>query len=521
MALEDRVVEAPQPVVECRRMASVVGRQRRPRDETGGRVHVAARHRVLDRQLETARGRIPGRRPQMELLRRSGLPSHQLGLEVVPQQAVVAVRLLFGTDLRDEQVRARQRRQSRRGPGHPDDGLRDPGLHRVKDRRASQERDVIVPEGREKLRLEVLGDEATPTGHVADRDRGPAGTAGRERRKVDGRRPSLGPFDEMPRVVRRQMAAGRRGHRACLFLVERQRHPPDLQQAHARPEAPERQVRPGPRRDRDLDIGRQVVQEHGERVERGPIDEAVCIVEDEHGRATPAVHLGCEPGDRVREDLLLVRRDRGQDRAIDRLDPVECRGKVRQEDRGVVVLLVERQPRHLASLDGYPFGEQRGLAVPGWAHDRHDRGTRLCRQDLEKSDAPDHPGTRPGGLQPGLDERDRRRESRASARIDAHVGMAVGQHLARNRQLVPRAEGMASQRTPASWWKKGHPTMRLPRRGDSGDPRGVTAVAFRRPSLPGGSRVGRTPHRSRAARGARVRPPRRSRQRARSSGRPR
>jgi hypothetical protein len=64
---------------------------------------------------------------------------------------------------------------------------------------------------------------------------------------------------------------------------------------------------------------------------------------------------------------------------------------------------------------------------------------------LEKPDAPDHPGTRQGRLQPGLDEWHRRGEARASAGVHVHAGVAVGQDPWNDRQLFPRAQCMVSQ----------------------------------------------------------------------------
>ena len=57
----------------------------------------------------------------------------------------------------------------------------------------------------------------------------------------------------------------------------------------------------------------------------------------------------------------------------ERLDPVERRGDVLEEDEGVVVALVDGHPRERARIAGGPLREQRRLAVTGGGDDEHDR----------------------------------------------------------------------------------------------------------------------------------------------------
>ena len=291
-ARERRVVEGPEPPVEPVAVALEVGPLRRLFDEEGRGVDVAARDRMLDRELRAPGRRVPGRRPAVERGLGVRLPTLQLGAQVVAQEVVVAVRGRATGDLADEQVRAHEPPQALRRVGHPGDDLGQPRLDGVEDRRPREEGDVPVVERRSQLGVEVVRDVALATGHGIRLGRADPVAATRERGEVDRGRPSFGPIGERPRLVAPQRVPGAGGEGRGLIRVEGELVASDLEQLPPGPEPPEGEVGRRPRGHRHLEPGRQEVEERRERVEARPIDEVVEVVEDEHARASSPVQLG-------------------------------------------------------------------------------------------------------------------------------------------------------------------------------------------------------------------------------------
>ena len=151
-------------------------------------------------------------------------------------------------------------------------------------------------------------------------------------------------------------------------------------------------------------------EQFGERVEAGAVLEPVQVVEDQDSRAAPLVEFRRQPRYRRREDARPGGRQRTVDRGVDRLDPVDRRGNVREEDARFVVELVQCQPRDVSLLMGGPVGQQDGLAVPGWGDDQDDRGCGLGREQAGQPPPRDDPGVwlRPDELR--FDEGERRPE---------------------------------------------------------------------------------------------------------------
>ena len=150
------------------------------------------------------------------------------------------------------------------------------------------------------------------------------------------------------------------------------------------------------------------------------------------------------------------------DGAVDRLDPVEGRGKVRQEDGGVVVVVVERQPGHGSRLSRCPIGQEEGLPVPRRGHDRDDRGGRLGRQQADEADPLDDPGARRGRHKLGLHQRDRRVEARTVGCLARRFrGPAPGIVFGDRHQTLVRGDDPESGRQHPSMRSTGRSSTRL------------------------------------------------------------
>ena len=115
---------------------------------------------VLQRLLGQAVPRAPpgGAAPQdRDQLR---LPAAQLGQQHVAEQLVVAVPLPVRVQRHQQQVRPRQIRQGRGGPGRVEHRLAQRPAHPLQHRGPGQEHPLPRGEPRQELRLEVLADQS-------------------------------------------------------------------------------------------------------------------------------------------------------------------------------------------------------------------------------------------------------------------------------------------------------------------------------------------------------------------------
>ena len=208
----------------------------------------------------------------------------------------------------------------------------------------------------------------------------------RQRGEVDPGRPPLRAPDERLDVgggqVEREPAVE---ELVRLGGREPQRVRAELDQLAARPQRAERQRRIRPGRDHELHVRRQVIDEPGDGLARGTGREPVEVVEHQHHLARfgervdePRQHH-LEHG-RRRKERRQRRVRQARARAAQRLD------HVRPEDDGVVVALVQRDPRHRppGRLALPPGGEQRRLAEAGRARDQGQPAARAGAQPLEE-----------------------------------------------------------------------------------------------------------------------------------------
>ena len=499
---EGGLIERPQPPVELVGVAAVELRQEHGQDERRGQVGVAAHERMLDRGLGAVGGCIPPGCAAVKLRGQLRLPSLELLAQEVAQEVVVAVASPRPADLADELVRARQRPQPCGGSGQPDHRLGDLRLDHLEDRAPREERDVVVIEIRQDLGPQVVRDVAGLARHGVGGARRPARPPTGEGGEIDAGGPSLGPLRQRSNLLGAQRAAGGGRERLCLHEVERELVPPDLEERAPHPEPPERQARRGPPRHRHLEPGREMVEERAQRVETGPVHEAVSVIEHQQGRAPDPVQLEREARHGGREDPGPGRRDGRPHRRIDRQDPVDGGSEVGEEDAGDVVEVVEGQPRDGPDLARGPLREEQRLAGPGRGNDGDDRRPRLGRQQADEAVARDRPGARSRRVELRLDERE--------GGLEARKALGGRRHARRPTRRVTGGDG------PGPRWGDGLttdarnlPSARAVQGGRRSGRRGLrTAPALPRPR----DRKGRSPP---------GRPPRRSPRPAQPWGRPR
>ena len=383
VALEEPGVELPQPTVEGGGLR-IEQRQRGLREVASSVEPLAAGDGVGDRPVGDAGGGVPGGGAPVEHGELAGLAARELAEEVLPQQVVVPERRLAETDLLDQQVPAGDRADPLTGVGQAADRFGDARRDRLQDRGAGEDGHIVVVERAADLESKVGGDVAFVARHARERSACAVARPTRQQCEVRPSRPAFGLLRKLADVGRAQLEPRLGGQRGRFGLVQGQQSGPDLQEVPVGAEPGERKVRLGPAGQRHSDSRRQVVEEGAERIERDPVDQAMDVVEDEHRRPSPAVELGGEGGHGRPKDPFAGGQEPGPDRRVDRLDPVEGDREVRQHDAGIVVEVVERKPGDGPWLAGRPLGEQRRLAVPRRADDRHDGRARLGEQVEER-----------------------------------------------------------------------------------------------------------------------------------------
>ncbi len=238
----------------------------------------------------------------MQLRRRPGLSALELGPQVLGQDLVEPVGRRTACERCDESILPGQRAQALCGSGHTGHRLGDRRFDDLEDRRPGEEGLVLVAKTRQQLGSEVVGDRRILAGHHHRRARWVDGPCADQRRQVDSRRPSFGPFVEHVDLVGRERTPCRGREPPCLVHVEGEIGRSDLEEVPARAEPGEVQVRLGAPRKSDLEAVRQVVDERDEGIEARPIDESVSVIEDEDGRLADLVNSRGKPRHRRRQE---------------------------------------------------------------------------------------------------------------------------------------------------------------------------------------------------------------------------
>ena len=115
----------------------------------------------------------------------------------------------------------------------------------------------------------------------------------------------------------------------------------DLQHAPLRPHPGQRQRRLFPARHHDPRSLGNVVDERGDGIHARRIAQEMQVVEHQYDRARHRRKCRADPGNAGRPDRPAGRRQRLEHRRRNRLDPVQGRRDVAQQDHGIVVALVE------------------------------------------------------------------------------------------------------------------------------------------------------------------------------------
>ena len=379
-------------------------------DQAGHPVAVAGGLGVVDGRLRQAVGLAPRGRSTLELRDHLRLAPPQFGVQQLPEQLVVPVPLASTVERDDEQVPAFQLFQRPAGPPPPDDGVAQRAGHPLEDRRSGEERHLGARHPVEELGAEVVVDVAVVAGE-RHRGLGPrAPGLHRQRRQVQTGGPALGAGHEGTDLVGVELDARLGQEIRGLIGTHREVGGADLHDPALGPQPGRRELEVVAGGEDEPRSGREGQGQLGDDVKALPAGDHLGVVD--HERDGPVherdgrheVGYDGHAGPRGRQ--------RPEHRRLQRFDAVEGHREVRQQDGGIVVVVVSRQPRHprLASL--HRLRQQRRLAVSRRRHDRDDAGTARVEDPIEQP-APRHdPGAhhryvqlRLGKLEGGLRRR--------------------------------------------------------------------------------------------------------------------
>ena len=247
--------------------------------------------------------------------------------------------------------------------------------HAVEHRTAGEEGDQPRRQPGEDDDLEVVVQEAVI---ACQRDLGATAVTGRSRgqgRELERHRPALGPSDQLGNVARVAVESRVRQERVRLVLVHGEVFGTDLQHPALGAQPRQRQGWLASAGDSQLRPGREVVDQPGHDFQAVPTLEQVEVVEHEDDRQRGPRHRGPElwedgvDGGAAREPQGL------QQRRVEWLDLVEGGGDAPQEDRWVIVVMVDGEPGERPGVAFGPRCQERRLPVPGRGQDRdHRRG---------------------------------------------------------------------------------------------------------------------------------------------------
>ena len=266
------------------------------------------------------------------------------------------------------------------------DGLAQRAMQSAQDGGVQQEGAKMVGLALQDFLGQVVDDVAVVPGESRDEASDVVSAPQGERRQLDRGDPPFGPPVEGGDLLGRQVEP----HHLievlrCLVGREAQIGGADLDQLAPSSQPRHRQRRVGTAGEHEVQLRRQVLQQEGHPVlDLARLDEVVVVEQQHH-----LVRQGVEVVEQRGEDHLDRRRLgrlQERERIVTDAGPgrPERRDHVRPEHCGIVVALVEREPRHGIAISrsrGQPFGQQRRLAEPG--RGRHERQRRLGPADQE------------------------------------------------------------------------------------------------------------------------------------------
>ena len=361
--------EQVEPTTEGGAPPVPVVRETHALEQLGSPLRVAARVRVHEGVLEHPGFLETVRRPPMQLRDRVGFAPCELRPKHVAEQMVVPVPLALTIERDQEEVLALDRLEGASGAGPLHDRVAHRPVEAIEDRGPDEEALPVPGEGPEDFGADVVDDEAIVAGEPDRWQGGPPLLLQGQRGEVQADRPSLGRVGELGRLGLGGLDPGTPKEPVRLRRPQGEVVDADLDQPTVGAEPSESVVRDGAAGQGEQRTRRDVAGERHDRIRHHRLREAVDVVQDQDERPRSRGERRAETREHPPRADAGRRRDGLEHAWIDALDPIERDRDVSQEDNGVTVGLVDRDPRERAPVAFGPLGEQGGLAVAGGGGD--------------------------------------------------------------------------------------------------------------------------------------------------------
>ena len=233
-----------------------------------------------------------------------------------------------------------------------------------------------------------------------------------KRREVQAGGPALGTRVQRFGLILGHVGSRRGEERVRLGVVQGQLGGPELEQLPVGTKLREAQPSLGAPAEHQLRASRHVEEQRGEGVQALVVLELVHVVQDEHERLGPSGQRRDEAREPTRPQRVAGTRERLEHGGVDRRAGVQRLGDVRQEDDGIVVAVVERDPGEFATVACRPLPEDRRLAVTRGCDDADDSTAALPGEAADEPGALDEARPRRRHVELGPQQLERSRISR-------------------------------------------------------------------------------------------------------------
>ncbi len=327
----------------------------------GGELPVPGGQRMPRRLGRRAVGREPAGGAAVQLGDALGRLVAQLDPQQLGEELVVAVPAVPALHRDHEGARPLQLGQHRLAVVAAGERVRQLAVEPVQDRGAQQHRPDRRRLARQHLAGQVVGDAALVAGEFGDEAAGVGVIAERQRRQPQAGRPPLGVGTQQGHVARPQVQALAAQQLCGLLQGEGQLGDADLGQLAAGAELVQLQPRVGPRGDHQAQCRRAVADQELHAAKDRLLADLVEVVEHQH-------HRRVDPPQRVEQrrqlDLAIGGGDGHGGAGRQGAGALQGGAHVRPEPAGVVVVGLQREPRHRAVelRAGGPRTQQHRLA---------------------------------------------------------------------------------------------------------------------------------------------------------------
>ena len=290
----------------------------------------------------------------------------------------------------DEEVLGFQLFEHARRVVSPEDRVAQRPAHALEHGAPQHELELVGAHVRKLLGPQVVGDEPVVASERRERR---VASERRERRKIEPRGPALGALVQGFGLGLGQVDPRCAQELIRLGVAEGERCGAELEELSVGPELGEPHLRPAPTGEHELRARRHMGQKRRQDVEAVGLLELVHVVQDEHDRVPRGRERRAEAGQRALPREAGGRLECLEHGRFDTSPGAECLRHIGEEEHGVVVPVIERDPGKGAPVLRRPLAENRGLAVPGRCHDADEAAIARSRESMHEARPLDETGS--------------------------------------------------------------------------------------------------------------------------------